>query len=77
MLSGGGACPSHSNSVGSNWWQQQGGRRGLSVSAMLGGFKWPFGGGSDSADGKTRTRGCELAPKEAPEGLKLATFAGG
>lgn len=26
---------------------------------------------------RTATRGCELAPKEAPEGLKLATLAGG
>eukprot|EP00775_Hariotina_reticulata_P010555 gene10555-10715_t len=55
---------------------------------MFGGFKWPFG----SSDGDTkggkyddilkaarqpRKRGCELAPKEAPDGLKLATLGGG
>jgi hypothetical protein len=48
----------------------------LSVSALFNGFKWPFGGSADAA-GQTRRRGCELAPKEAPEGLKLATFGGG
>jgi hypothetical protein len=51
------------------------------------GFKWPFGGSEESKGGKyedilksarqPRKRGCELAPTEAPEGLKLATFGGG
>jgi len=35
-----------------------------------GGLRWAGGW-------KARRRGCELAPKEAPEGLKLATFGGG
>lgn len=64
-------------------------RRGLSVSAMgLFGFNWPWGGKEDGEkkEGKfdsilkaarTARRGCPLAPKEAPPGLKLATFAGG
>lgn len=52
------------------------------------GFKWPFGGSDEATKtGKyddilknarqPRKSGCELAPKEAPEGFKLATFAGG
>jgi peptide-methionine (S)-S-oxide reductase len=51
------------------------------------GFKWPFGGSSNESSGENssvlqaarvaRKRGCELAPREAPEGYKLATFAGG
>ena len=62
------------------------GRRNMSISALFG-FKWPFGGDSSKEAGPNsdvlknartaRTRGCPLAPKEAPEGLKLATFAGG
>jgi len=58
----------------------------MSISALFG-FKWPFGGDSSKEAGPNsdvlknaraaRTRGCPLAPKEAPEGLKLATFAGG
>jgi hypothetical protein len=61
-------------------------RRSFSVAAMFG-FKWPFGGSDESKGGKyedilksarqPRKRGCELAPTEAPEGLKLATFGGG
>jgi hypothetical protein len=71
MLSGG--APGSGSSSSSSGWQQ---RRAMSVSALFSGFKWPFGGGADAA-GKPRRRGCELAPKEAPEGLKLATFGGG
>jgi hypothetical protein len=62
-------------------------RRGLSTCAMFG-FNWPW---SKPADGekkegafdsilqaaRTAKRGCPVAPKEAPPGLKLATFAGG
>lgn len=61
-------------------------RRSFSVAAMFG-FKWPFGGSEESKGGKyddilksarqPRKRGCELAPREAPEGLKLATVGGG
>lgn len=74
-------------------WQRRAGashsaaRRGIAVSAMFG-FNWPWGGGDkgEKKEGKfdsilnaarTARRGCPLAPKEAPEGLKLATFAGG
>jgi len=64
-----------SGSSGSNWNPQQQ-RRAMSVSALFSGFKWPFGGGGEGG-AKARRRGCELAPKEAPEGLKLATFGGG
>lgn len=60
-----------------------------SRSITMFGFKWPWGGSSDSGSsgGKfesilkaaraPRKRGCELAPAEAPPGLKLATFGGG
>jgi hypothetical protein len=48
----------------------------MSVSALFSGFKWPFGGGADAA-GKPRRRGCELGPRDPPEGLKFATFGGG
>jgi hypothetical protein len=37
--------------------------------ASMGSLFGLFGGGETK-------RGCELAPKEAPPGLKLATFAG-
>ncbi|GBF92927.1 peptide methionine sulfoxide reductase [Raphidocelis subcapitata] len=64
-------------------------RRGLAASAMFGFNFWPFNGGDkeeEKKEGKydsilkaarTAKRGCPLAPKEAPPGLKLATFAGG
>lgn len=77
----GGGAPQFGNG-GAPW----SGRRPLTVSAMFG-FKWPFGGSSNESSGENssvlqaarvaRKRGCELAPKEAPEGYKLATFAGG
>jgi hypothetical protein len=62
-------------------------RGSLAVSAMFG-FNWPWAGSKDGEkkEGKfdsilkaarTARRGCPLAPKEAPPGLKLATFAGG
>jgi len=63
-------------------------RRGLSTCAMFG-FNWPWSSnkeGGDKKEGKfddilksarTAKRGCPVAPKEAPPGLKLATFAGG
>ncbi|KAI8470192.1 MAG: peptide methionine sulfoxide reductase MsrA [Monoraphidium minutum] len=64
-------------------------RRGLAVSAMFN--FWPFNSGSGNSGGekkegrfdgilkaaRTATRGCPVAPKEAPPGLKLATVAGG
>ena len=42
----------------------------VQVKAMGGIFGGLFGGASRAG------QGCELAPKEAPPGLKLATFAG-
>ncbi len=55
--------------------------RALQVRSL---FNWPWGKKEEKkgefADilksARTMKRGCELAPKEAPEGLKLATFAG-